>query len=269
MYHKIFGQKIYLCRLNSLCLRHFLFIDHGNTALKGLLTDAEFRSVHTFTVSAADFLAERDRLLPYEHIAGGLYASVGELSPALRETLELTYGLQAFSSALRIPLGMGYDTPETLGPDRLATAIGGHALYPGHDVLVLDFGTCLKFDFVNRDARYEGGSISPGLNMRFKAMHTFTAKLPLLTRPKKFPTSPIGRSTAQSMENGVLLGMLSEAERMIARYRESYPELTVLATGGDAEVFGSHLKNVIFVQQNLALLGLAETMKYHANTPNE
>eukprot|EP01034_Spumella_vulgaris_P018100 gene18100-23108_t len=130
---------------------------------------------------------------------------------------------------------MGYHTPETLGPDRLAVAIGGYSLYPGQNVLVLDFGTCLKCDFVSHSGRYEGGSISPGLQMRFKAMHTFTAKLPLLNRPENFPPHPIGRSTAESMQNGVLLGMLAEAEGMVGRYRELYPDVQVLVTGGDAE----------------------------------
>lgn len=250
-------------------MRHFLFIDNGNTAIKGLLTDASFAPVYGFSVLPEHFPAEREKLSAYGETAGGLYASVGNLTDELRQTLENGFGLRPFSSAVRIPLGMGYHTPETLGPDRLATAIGGHSLYPGHDVLVLDFGTCLKFDFVTRAAQYEGGSISPGLQMRFRAMHTFTAKLPLLTQPENFPAHPIGRSTAESMQNGVLLGMLAEAEGMIGFYREIYPGVKVLITGGDAEVFEGRLKNAIFVRQNLALLGLAETMKYHAETPNE
>lgn len=250
-------------------MRHFLFIDHGNTALKGLLTDEFFRSVYTFTVSPEHVSEQTGPLAAYGEIAGGLYASVGELSAELLHLLENTWQLTRFSTGLKTPLTLGYHTPDTLGPDRLATAIGGFSLYPGSDVLVLDFGTCLKFDFVDRAARYEGGSISPGLQMRFKAMHTFTAKLPLLTQPENFPAHPVGRSTTESMQNGVLLGMLAEAEGMIGFYRRLYPDVKVLITGGDAEVFEGHLKNAIFVRQNLALLGLAETMKHHANTPNE
>lgn len=250
-------------------LRQFLFIDHGNTALKGWLTDETFRPQHAFSVGQDEFLARWRSLWPQTELAGGLYASVGNLSAELQDVLEKELGLTPFSAKLPLPLGMGYHTPDTLGPDRLAVAIGGYSLFPGRPVLVLDFGTCLKLDFVTHGGRYEGGSISPGLNMRFKAMHTFTAKLPLLNRPENFPPHPIGRSTAESMQNGVLLGMLAEAEGMVHRYRELYPDLQVLVTGGDAEVFEGHLKNAIFVRQNLALLGLAETMKHHANTPNE
>ena len=105
--------------------------------------------------------------------------------------------------------------------------------------------------------------------MRFKAMHTFTAKLPLLTMPEKFPQHPIGRSTEQSMQNGVLFGMVAEAEGMIHFYQKIYPDVKVLITGGDAEVFEGRIKNAIFARQNLALLGLAETKKYNANTPND
>lgn len=250
-------------------LRYFLFIDHGNTALKGQLTDEHFRPVRSFSVPSEEFVRQWKTLVPEFEQVRGLYASVGDLTPQLQHILQGDLHLAAFSARLKLPLSMGYHTPDTLGPDRLAVAIGGYALYPGQDVLVLDFGTCLKCDFVTRGGRYEGGSISPGLDMRFKAMHTFTAKLPLLNRPENFPPQPIGRSTAESMQNGVLLGMLAEAGGMITRYRELYPDVRVLVTGGDAEVFEGHLKNAIFVRQNLALLGLAETMKHHATTPNE
>jgi len=205
----------------------------------------------------------------FGEISGGLYASVGKLDKTLQSELENTFRLQPFGPQTTIPLTMGYDTPETLGADRLATAIGGFSLYPDVDLLILDFGTCLKFDFVSKEGKYEGGSISPGLNMRFKAMHTFTEKLPLLSMPENFPAQPIGRSTADSMQHGVLLGMLAEADGMAGFYRQTYPDLKVLVTGGDAEVFEGRLKNAIFVRQNLALLGLAETMKYNANTPND
>lgn len=249
-------------------MRQFLFIDHGNTAIKGLLTDEFFRPVRSFTEKPEAFLQGWKTRVPEPGQITGLYASVGNLTPELQHLLETDLRLAAFSANMPIPLKMGYHTPETLGPDRLAVAIGGYTLYPAQNVLVLDFGTCLKCDFVSGGGRYEGGSISPGLQMRFGAMHTFTAKLPLLHRPENFPPHPIGRSTAESMQNGVLLGMLAEAEGMVRRYRELYPDVRVLVTGGDAEVFEGHLKNAIFVRQNLALLGLAETMKHHANTPN-
>lgn len=256
-------------RLNCLLLRHFLFIDNGNTAIKGLVTDENFHPVHQFITHSDAFEENIAEVLPFLNLSGGYYASVGKLNESLQHIFEQRFELELFSAAVPIPLKMGYQTPETLGADRLATAIGGRSLFPDTHVLVLDFGTCLKCDFVNVNGTYEGGSISPGLNMRFKAMHTFTAKLPLLSMPEIFPLHPIGRTTAESMQNGVLFGLWAEAEGMMNVYREKYPELTVLITGGDAEVFEGRLKNAIFVRQNLALLGLAETKKYNANTPND
>lgn len=234
-----------------------------------MLTDEFSRPIYRFTVLSTQFFSEMETLKGHGEIIGGLYASVGELSKELRSVWENELGLQQFTADTSIPLQMAYYTPATLGPDRLATAIGGFSLYPDNHVLVLDFGTCLKCDFVSKEGKYEGGSISPGLNMRFKAMHTFTAKLPLLTMPEKFPQQPIGRSTEESMQNGVLFGMAAEADGMIRFYQEMYPDVKVLITGGDAEVFEGRFKNAIFVRQNLALLGLAETKKYHANTPND
>lgn len=248
---------------------HFLFIDNGNTALKGLLTDANFGPVYSFSVKLDEFETLKQPLHAFGKIAGGFYASVGHLPDDFKQMLETEFALLPFSASLRLPIQLNYQTPETLGVDRLATAIGAHSLYPSQPVLVLDFGTCLKFDFVSAAGVYEGGSISPGLFMRYKAMHTFTAKLPLLSMPEKFPDHLLGRSTAESMHNGVLLGIVAEAEGMIQLYREIYPGLVVLITGGDAEVFEGRLKNSIFVRQNLALLGLAETKKYHADTLNE
>lgn len=232
------------------------------------MTNENFDSIYRFSQPSEAFSTEIEKLKAYE-ISGGLYASVGELDAALQNIWESDFRLQRFSAAVPIPLSMGYHTPETLGADRLAVAIGGYSLYPNSNLLVLDFGTCLKCDFVSREGKYEGGSISPGLTMRFKAMHTFTAKLPLLSMPKKFPHQPIGRTTEESMQNGVLFGMAAEAEGMVRFYQEMYPDVKVLVTGGDAEVFEGRFKNAIFVRQNLALLGLAETKKYHASTPND
>lgn len=235
-----------------------------------LICDERFEPVHFIASSSGVFLTQvQDLLAPFPDIAGGYYANVGKLDSNLKTFLENELELTAFSSSTRIPLAIGYHTPETLGADRLATALGAFSLYPDKNVLVLDFGTCLKCDFVSATRKYEGGSISPGLTMRFKALHTFTEKLPLLSRLETFPKELIGRSTAESIQHGVLWGMLAEATETIRLYEEKYAPLTVLVTGGDAKVFEGHLKNAIFVHQNLALLGLAETKKYNANFPNE
>jgi len=118
-----------------------------------------------------------------------------------------------------LPLVNKYDSPETLGKDRLAAAVAGNQLFPNQNVLVIDAGTCIKYDFINAQAEYLGGAISPGLQMRFNALHTFTEKLPLieLTEFK----SLVGKNTTDSLLSGVINGTLSEIEGVIDRYSES------------------------------------------------
>jgi type III pantothenate kinase len=250
-------------------LGHFLFLDHGNTATKGLITDLDFNPVRTFMSAPQEVLSKVSSLISLDTLEGGLYSSVGDVDAETEQSWRHIFRITRFSRDLPLPVRIDYETPHTLGTDRLASAIGAGVLYPGEDVLILDFGTCLKCDLLTRDACYRGGSISPGLNMRYKSMHTFTAKLPLLTRSEKFPEFPEGKSTAESMHVGVMLGLLAEAQGMADLYRSRYPGIRVLVTGGDAEVFEGRLKNAIFVRQNLALLGLAETKKYHANNPDK
>ncbi len=270
MYKKLVGRVcMYICRHKHLNLRHFLFIDHGNTAIKGRITDDAFRSISEFTEDAADFpglCAEiKERFCP----EGGLYSSVGDLPPELKKCWEEDFRLEAFHALLPAPLKTDYLTPETLGPDRFASAVGAHSLYPGENTLILDFGTCLKIDYVDSAGVYRGGAISPGLDMRYKALHTFTAKLPLLSRPERFPDFLSGKSTPDSLHAGAVLGLLAEAEGIIKRYEEQVGLINILLTGGDAYFFEGRVKNAIFVPQNLVLLGLAETKKYHAENPSD
>ena len=153
-----------------------------------------------------------------------------------------------------LPLKNKYETPETLGYDRLAAAVAGNYLFPGKDVLVIDAGTCLKFDFVNSQSEYLGGAISPGLHMRFEALHTFTEKLPLVEAADFNWLT--GKNTSDSILSGVMNGTLAEIEGIIDRYKEIYPEIQIVLSGGDAEYLVSKLKNRIFAHSNVVLTGL-------------
>ena len=245
-------------------MTHFLFIDHGNTAVKGIITDETFEPVYTFTEYSASFSSLIPILNTRFSIKGGFYASVGNLPDELKNCWEKEFGLNAFSPQFPSPLKLDYQTPETLGPDRFAAAVGAYALFPKQNSLILDFGTCLKIDFVEKGGIFKGGAISPGINMRYQALHTFTAKLPLLSRPEQIPEYLSGKSTPESLHAGVILGILAEAEGIIERYKETMGQINILFTGGDASYFEGRLKNAIFVPQNLVLLGLAETKKHHA-----
>jgi type III pantothenate kinase len=153
-----------------------------------------------------------------------------------------------------LPFKNTYKTPETLGKDRLAAAVAGSNMFPGKNVLVIDAGTCIKYDFINAQAEYLGGSISPGLQMRFDALHTFTEKLPLIELADFKPL--IGINTTESLLSGVINGTLAEIDGIIDRYREKYPEIQVVLSGGDAEYLAGKLKNEIFAVSNIVLTGL-------------
>ncbi len=160
------------------------------------------------------------------------------------------------------PIINQYKTPETLGRDRLAAVAGAVALYPGEDLLVIDAGTCITYEYVNKAREYFGGGISPGLRIRFKALKKYTGKLPYLK--KQDVDYLIGGNTTESILSGVINGTSGEINHIISRYLSMYPDLRVLVTGGDARFFESYLKSPIFVVPNLVLFGLNKILLYNA-----
>lgn len=150
-----------------------------------------------------------------------------------------------------LPISIDYSTPETLGADRIAAAAGAHALFPGEDCIVFDLGTAITIDFISRDGHFKGGNISPGMRMRFEAMHHYTNKLPLVS--PSTPELPAGTSTRSAINNGVVLGIMFEVQK----YAETYPGHKLIFTGGDAIFFAKKLNYPIFVVCNLIFIGLA------------
>ncbi|MFI5204481.1 MAG: type III pantothenate kinase [Flavobacteriales bacterium] len=226
-----------------------LVIDEGNSRLKaGVFTNKELTEVVSFDNCGPVFI---DWYLPRSSFPT-LVSSVKKepLEGVTMAGKNLTLYLNHLTL---LPITNRYLTPETLGTDRLANACGGAFLHPGKPVLTIDAGTCLKYDFVNADAEYLGGSISPGLTMRLEAMHTFTGKLPLI-QPEPF-NRLYGRDTRESLLAGAWGGMLNEMEKTIEKYRASHPSLVVMLTGGDMPYFEAALKNSIFAP-HLTLIGL-------------
>jgi type III pantothenate kinase len=159
-----------------------------------------------------------------------------------------------------------YATPHTLGADRLAAAVGAAHLRPGQDTLVVDAGTALKLDLVTADGTYHGGSIGPGLHMRLRALHTFTGRLPLLALPDADATIPlVGDSTTGGLLSGVVNGTVAEINGLLAAYRQQYPGLGVLLTGGDAAFLAARLPGRIFVVPELVLVGLHSILAYNVD----
>lgn len=154
-----------------------------------------------------------------------------------------------------------YNSRETLGPDRLALMAGAHLLYPGKDLIVIDAGSCITLDLLTSASRYLGGSISPGIDMRLKAMHHYTAALPLEQKDEAihFP----GKTTRESIISGAQEGALFEMTHRIESLRQQYPELLVIVAGGDAAYFVKNLKNSIFASPDLVFQGLRMILNHY------
>ena len=161
----------------------------------------------------------------------------------------------------KYPSRIGYATPLTLGMDRVALATAAFYHNPKGNTLVIDMGTCITYDMLNDHGEYLGGAISPGLHMRYNAMHQQTKKLPLLE--PEIPLDFIGNSTANSMHNGVVQGISHELDGVIDQYKNRFEHLTVILTGGDSHFFAKRLKNSIFANSKFLLEGLNYLLEYN------
>lgn len=166
-----------------------------------------------------------------------------------------------------IPVKNNYATPETLGADRIAGAIGAWQIAGKKNVLLMDAGTCINYECVVEDT-YIGGAIAPGLFMRLQAMHEFTGKLPMLEIPDE-TIEITGDSTKTCMLSGAVIGMTKEMEGIADHYKQTYPSISVILTGGDEPYLGKYLKNSIFApHKEVVLVGLLEILKYNLNVKN-
>jgi type III pantothenate kinase len=191
-----------------------------------------------------------------------LIASVTDQHPLVLDFLSPRFSTHLFTAQTKLPLRNLYKSALTLGSDRIAASVGGYHFYPNKNVLTVDAGTCIKYNFVSDQNEYIGGAISPGIPMRLKAMHEFTSKLPAVAVDKSY-TTLIGQSTQASLLSGALIAAVCEVDGMIARYLELYPDLIVLVTGGDGDYLCSQLKSRFFANQNLLLYGLNTILHYH------
>jgi type III pantothenate kinase len=165
------------------------------------------------------------------------------------------------TSQLPLPINNRYSTPTTLGVDRIAGVCGAQQKFPNEHCLVIDAGTCITYDFIDNKKNFLGGGISPGLRMRFKAVNTFTARLPLVD----FTESPelIGNSTETCIQSGVIQGTIEEIKGIIVQYQQKFEGLRVILCGGDARFFENKLKAPIFAIPELVLSGLNSILLYN------
>ena len=166
-----------------------------------------------------------------------------------------------FSSMTPVPIENHYKTPETLGQDRLAGMVAASWLHPGSNVLVIDAGTCITYDFLEDTGKYLGGNIAPGLDMRYRAMHHFTHRLPSVDRADN--GSLLGETTQEALQNGGLMGILMEIAGYIEILRGKYTSLNTLLTGGDAQYLADHLNTRLAVHPHLILIGLNQILQFN------
>ncbi|NQX92732.1 MAG: type III pantothenate kinase [Flavobacteriales bacterium] len=237
-------------------MARFLLIDQGNTRCKWFLVNNKEWS----DIQYASFVSESIEVLPdADHC---ILSSTKHISEETIQLLENKYrSFILLKGSTPLPLENAYLTQLTLGPDRIANAAAASAIYPNKHVLIIDVGTCITYDFVHATDGFLGGSISPGIHLRIKAMNGYTDKLPLVEPVKNPPL--VGESTEQALQSGAVNGIIAETLGTIEFYRSQYPSLLSVITGGDAHHFDNHLKSTIFADSKFTFKGLLEILKFH------
>lgn len=238
-----------------------LVIDMGNTAVKAAVFQNN-KLLEKFQFPRENFFKKNQEIFnSYPKIDYSILSSVVITNQSEVDLIKERSKLQILNKDLLLPFTNLYKTPETLGIDRLALIGGAAVAFPKNNVLVIDAGTCITFDFKNDHNEYFGGAISPGIRMRFKALHTFTSKLPLVEF--KEDAELIGEDTEGSILSGVINGAVAEIAEIINTYKSKHKDLTVILTGGDTQFLSKRLKNSIFANSNFLLEGLNYILEFN------
>jgi len=231
-----------------------LTIDIGNTRIKaGIYSGA--RLINVFNVEKASVAQLKAFINKYPFIDNATVCTSIDYPKSLKAFLQKNFKLVELSEKTKLPFKNNYKTPETLGKDRLAAVAGAEHLLPKKDVLVINAGTCITYDFIDRKGVYQGGAISPGLNIRFKALNTFTGRLPLIKANINYE-GLAGKTTEESILSGVQQGIVEEIDGFINTYKNKYSSLQVILTGGSSAWLKKRLKNKIISEPFLTLTGL-------------
>jgi|OpeIllAssembly_1097287.scaffolds.fasta_scaffold45909_3 type III pantothenate kinase len=237
-----------------------LIIDVGNTRIKTAVFD-DSKMIHNESLTNDSFVSEAKKIVEKYKCTNAIISSVGSINKSQIDELRAEISLIELDYNTKVPFVNKYATPKTLGVDRIALVSSAIATYPNKNVLIIDAGTCITYDFVNNEGNYYGGAISPGLQMRYKALNVFTEKLPLLEPAEKFEL--LGNSTETSIHSGIINGVINEIDGIIKQYRKKNSDLTVVLTGGDVNFLSNRLKNSIFANPNLLLEGLNSILTYN------
>lgn len=237
-----------------------LVFDVGNTRIKAAVFEGN-TLLESFVFVAEDLPIRLPELLKkHALISAIVHASVGDSVLGSIQEAAQKIPIYSISPQTLFPFTNRYATPETLGIDRMVLAAGAVLQFPAQNRLVIDAGTCITFDYINAANEYLGGAIAPGIEMRYKALHQYTAKLPLLE--KKIPEREIGNTTAESMHVGVVQGVLHEIAGALSAYESRTGNFIIILTGGDAEFLAKRFKNTIFANSNFLLEALNQLYQY-------
>ncbi len=237
-----------------------LIIDFGNTLKKiAIFNKNELIQLYVFE----NFDLEALKLIAKKHpnIQSAIISSVIHYPKNIDDFLESSYFFIKLNSKTLVPITNKYKSPATLGNDRIAAVVAASNKFNKKNLLVIDAGSCITFDYINREREYLGGAISPGIQLRLKALNSFTDKLPLLESENI--NYLIGETTEQSILSGVINGIAAEIDGVISRYIESYEDLTIIMSGGDHKYFDKRLKNNIFALPNIVILGLNVILNFN------
>lgn len=239
-----------------------LIIDIGNSQTKlAIIQDEKIVLNQRFQELNCTHLS--DVFNKNDQICNAIISSVAKIDPDIQECIKSK--VQQFlylNSKTPLPVEVLYKSRETLGNDRIAAVVGANNIFPSSNVLVIDAGTAITFDFINNKNQYLGGNISPGLRMRYSALNYYTNRLPQLEPADEEMLT--GDNTNNAIISGVQKGMIFEIDSYIEAYKKKHPDCNFIITGGDAIFFDKKLKSSIFVNLNLVILGLNRIMEYNA-----
>ena len=244
-----------------------LVVDAGNTRIKAAIFEGDALLEQFVLDSSEVFEGLGGILRSNPGITDLVVASVGNAAVDSLVNLSESVTVHLVDHKTIFPFENKYQTPTTLGVDRMVLATGAVLQYPKQNRLVIDAGTCVTYDFIDDADCYLGGAISPGIRLRYEALHRYTARLPLLSLDQEMlngavRTTLIGDSTAGSIHSGVINGIVNEIDGFIAQYEVLYSNFIIILTGGDAEVLAKRLKNTIFANSNFLLESLNQTYLY-------
>ncbi len=237
-----------------------LVIDVGNTLVKTAVFNKN-SLLKKDTFPKKELINSLKEILNKHTISHSILSSVGEINNSDLQDIKILLDPVILDQNTKIPFKNLYKTPKTLGVDRIALVAAAVSDYPNEHVLVIDAGSCITYDFVDKNGEYYGGAISPGIEMRYKSLHSYTANLPKLSLINKIPA--IGNSTENSIHIGVLNGIIQEIEGTIAQFKARNQKLTVVLTGGDTIFLAKNLKSTIFANPNFLLEGLNSILLYN------